>query len=177
LQLETTAELQDDFAFNPDINSGNPLGIGTLSHVIGEILCPRSTGWTPASIKNGTRVDSSTAYLRKDRRNLSVLIHATATKLLSSRQESGVPVVDSVQFASGSSSQFYTAKARKEIIVSAGVFNTPKLLLLSGIGDAETLKKIGIPPLVHLPSVGRNMSDHVTLENRRATRFHNDSLA
>jgi choline dehydrogenase-like flavoprotein len=99
----------------------------------------------------------------KDSSNLSVLIHATATKLLSSRKESGVPVIDGVQFASGSGSQ--TVTARKEIIVSAGTFNTPKLLQLSGIGDTTTLKKIGVDTLVNLPSVGQNMTDHVLVDS------------
>jgi len=53
--------------------------------------------------------------------------------------------------------------ARKEIIVSAGVFNTPQLLLLSGIGDPEELESLGITPRVDLPSVGKNMTDHVFL--------------
>jgi choline dehydrogenase-like flavoprotein len=56
--------------------------------------------------------------------------------------------------------------ARKEVIVSAGTFNTPHLLLHSGIGDKEELAKVGINSLVHLPSVGKNMSDHALLVSR-----------
>ena len=55
--------------------------------------------------------------------------------------------------------------ARKEIILSAGVFNTPQLLMLSGIGDPAELTSLGIPARVNLPSVGKNMSDHVWLGN------------
>lgn len=50
---------------------------------------------------------------------------------------------------------------RKEIIISAGVFESPKLLLLSGIGPASQLKKIGIPVIVDLPSVGMHLQDHL----------------
>ena len=55
--------------------------------------------------------------------------------------------------------------ACKEVILSAGVFNTPQLLMLSGIGDPAELTSLGIPARVNLPSVGKNMSDHVLLGN------------
>ncbi|KAI0241209.1 hypothetical protein L0F63_006524 [Massospora cicadina] len=49
--------------------------------------------------------------------------------------------------------------ARKEVIVSAGTFNTPQLMMLSGIGDPEHLEEMGIMPHVNLPGVGRNLHD------------------
>ena len=55
--------------------------------------------------------------------------------------------------------------ARKEVILSAGVFNTPQLLMLSGIGDSAELTELGIPTRVDLPSVGKNMTDHILLTN------------
>ena len=55
--------------------------------------------------------------------------------------------------------------ARREVILSAGVFNTPQLLMLSGIGDLAELESLGIPTRVNLPSVGKNMTDHVMLTN------------
>ena len=55
--------------------------------------------------------------------------------------------------------------ACKEVILSAGVFSTPQLLMLSGIGDLAELTSLGIPARVDLPSVGKNMSDHVFLGN------------
>ena len=55
--------------------------------------------------------------------------------------------------------------AHKEIVLSAGVFNTPQLLMLSGIGDPAELESLGIPARVDLPSVGKNMTDHVLLGN------------
>ena len=55
--------------------------------------------------------------------------------------------------------------ARREIILSAGAFNTPQLLMLSGIGDPAELESLGIPTRVDLPSVGKNMTDHVLLPN------------
>jgi hypothetical protein len=53
----------------------------------------------------------------------------------------------------------FTAKAAKEIILSAGSVGTPSILLHSGIGDQATLTDLGIPTLLDLPSVGRNASD------------------
>jgi choline dehydrogenase-like flavoprotein len=47
-------------------------------------------------------------------------------------------------------------KARKEVILSAGSFNSPQLLMLSGIGDKQELAKAGIPSILHLPDVGKN---------------------
>ena len=55
--------------------------------------------------------------------------------------------------------------ARKEVILSAGVINTPQLLMLSGIGDSAELTSLGIPTRVNLPSVGKNLTDHVMLAN------------
>lgn len=63
------------------------------------------------------------------------------------------------------SGQKWQVTARKEVILSAGVFNTPQLLMLSGIGDPAELSSFGIKTLVNLPSVGKNLSDHVQLAN------------
>lgn len=57
----------------------------------------------------------------------------------------------------------YTVNARKEVILTAGSFNTPQLLMLSGIGDKAELSQFNISTLVNLPSVGKNMSDHTLL--------------
>ena len=52
-----------------------------------------------------------------------------------------------------------TVRARYEVILSGGAFNSPQLLMLSGIGDEAELRKFGIAPVVHLPGVGKNMQD------------------
>ncbi len=49
----------------------------------------------------------------------------------------------------------------REVILAAGAINTPQLLLLSGIGDADDLRRLSIPVRIHLPGVGRNLADHV----------------
>jgi choline dehydrogenase-like flavoprotein len=53
----------------------------------------------------------------------------------------------------------FTAKARKEIILSAGAVGTPNVLMHSGIGDRNILGSVGVPTVLHLPSVGQNVSD------------------
>ena len=53
------------------------------------------------------------------------------------------------------------AVATREVILSGGVFNSPQLLMLSGIGPADHLRDVGIEPVVDLPNVGRNLQDHL----------------
>ncbi|KAI0584571.1 Choline dehydrogenase mitochondrial [Pyrenophora tritici-repentis] len=57
-----------------------------------------------------------------------------------------------------------TITARREVIISAGSFQTPGLLELSGIGNATLLEKLGIPVVKHLPSVGENLQDHIHIQ-------------
>jgi choline dehydrogenase len=52
------------------------------------------------------------------------------------------------------------ARARREVILSAGAINSPKLLLLSGVGPADQLRSLGVPVVVDLPGVGENLQDH-----------------
>ena len=55
-----------------------------------------------------------------------------------------------------------TAKVRHEVVVSGGAVNSPQLLLLSGIGPVEDLKSVGVPVVVDLPGVGKNLHNHVS---------------
>jgi choline dehydrogenase-like flavoprotein len=147
--IATTKEFSSDFPFNLDLNSGNSIGVG----------------WLQASCGGGVRSSSATAYIEpnQDRPNLTVLLGAQATKLIQTGTTNGVPRFGSVQFAVDKSSTRLLVTANKEIIVSAGVFNTPQLLMLSGIGDKNALAKVGINTIVNLPGVGQNMTDHPLL--------------
>ena len=57
----------------------------------------------------------------------------------------------------------YTVSAKREVILSAGVFQSPQLLELSGIGNVTLLKSLDILPLIDLPGVGENLQDHPML--------------
>ncbi|KZT29324.1 GMC oxidoreductase [Neolentinus lepideus HHB14362 ss-1] len=149
--VQTTKELSDEFPYNEDQNSGNPLGVGFLQ----------------ASIGGGQRSCSASAYLEPalSRSNLDVLVQTTVTKIYQTGQTGSTPIFRGVQFAQSSSGPHYALNATKEVILSAGSINTPQILMLSGIGDANSLQALGITPVLDLPDVGRNLSDHPLLSN------------
>ncbi|KAG6908850.1 hypothetical protein DXG01_003016 [Tephrocybe rancida] len=152
--IQTTSELPDDFPFNLDMNSGNPLGLG----------------WLQVTIKRGERSSSATSYLGAkfiDRQNLHVLLNTRVTRLLETRAPGpSQPVIRTVEFADEDTQKpRITLTATKEVILSAGAIGTPHILLHSGIGDAKSLKAIGIQPVVDLQDVGRNLIDQPALGN------------
>jgi choline dehydrogenase len=105
--------------------------------------------------KNGLR-SPATGYLRLPgaRHNLTVELEAQATRLLI---ENGRAV--GVEYLQGGSKK--RAMARRGVVVSSGSMNTPRLLMLSGIGPATQLKQFGIPVLVDAQGVGKNLQEHV----------------
>ena len=107
--------------------------------------------------KNGERWSASRAYIDpvRSRSNLTVLPHSQACKiLLHDKRAVGLEFVHN-----GQSQQ---VRARREVIISAGAYGSPQLLLLSGIGPAGHLKSMGIELLHELPGVGQNLQDHLT---------------
>jgi choline dehydrogenase len=88
-----------------------------------------------------------------DRENLTVLSHALVTRLaLEGNRATGVEIF------CGGKVQLVTAGL--EVVLSLGAINTPKVLMLSGIGDQIELQRLGIPLVQHLPGVGQNFQDH-----------------
>jgi choline dehydrogenase len=88
-----------------------------------------------------------------DRDNLTVLTQALVTRLaLEGNRATGVEVF------CGGKVQLVTAGL--EVVLSLGAINTPRVLMLSGIGDQTELQRLGIPLVQHLPGVGRNFQDH-----------------
>lgn len=107
------------------------------------------------TIKDGRRHSVARAYLRPamTRPNLTVLTFAETHRLvLDGRRCAGVEFVHA-----GART---LARAGREVIVCAGAYGSPRLLLLSGIGPAAELGPLGIRPLSDLPGVGRNLQDH-----------------
>jgi choline dehydrogenase len=107
----------------------------------------------------GRRVSSATAYLHPavKRANLTVVSHALVTRILS---EGGGATA--VEWTRGGALQ--TAEAGREIILCAGVTRSPQILMLSGIGEAASLRELGIPVVADRPEVGRNLQDHVNIQ-------------
>ena len=109
------------------------------------------------TIRDGRRSSAAAAYLKPvmKRRNLAVAVGAHATRvLLESTRATGVEYVRR--------GAFERAMADREVILAGGAFNTPHLLMLSGIGPAEHLRQRGIAPAVDLP-VGKNLQDHLAV--------------
>ena len=118
---------------------------------------PAGRGTTCFPRSSAARTTSAArAYLdpARSRPNLTILTHAHAARLqLQGKTCSGVEIVVD--------GRREVLRANRETIVSAGVFGSPQLLLLSGIGAEEQLKPHGITVQHELPGVGRNLHDHI----------------
>ncbi len=115
-------------------------------------------GHYDVTIRRGRRWSTASAYLKPARRrpNLTVLTHAECRRLLfDGRRVVGAEVA----VRRGEPLQI---RAGKETLLAAGVFNSPKLLMLSGIGPADALAGLGLPVRLDRGGVGRNLRDHVS---------------
>lgn len=122
-----------------DFNGENPVGFGRSQN----------------NIRNGRRSSTSIAYLRPvlGRANLTVRSGAlTHRVVIEGTKARGVEY--------STKQGIFTANADREVILCAGTYNTPQLLMLSGIGPADHLRDIGISPIVDL-RVGDNLQDHL----------------
>lgn len=108
---------------------------------------------------NATRSYAANAYYQPNanRPNLKVLTKAYATKVLF---RDGVSPLEAIGVTFTSANRTYTVKANREVILAAGVVQSPQLLELSGIGDKNLLNQHNITTLVHNPNVGENLQDH-----------------
>ena len=94
-------------------------------------------------------------YLKLTKENLVLKLDTRVAKInFNGRTTTGVTLEDGT-----------VVEARKEIILSAGSFQTPGLLELSGIGNATLLQTLGIPIVKNLPAVGENLSDHIRIQS------------
>lgn len=126
-------------AYNPDWNGHSDEG----------------TVWTQLAMADSRRVTGASAYLApaRGRPNLGVLTDAQLLRVLidDGRARRVFLRHDGKEHA---------LRAEREIILAAGAIDSPRLLMLSGIGDARELSGIGISPVVDLPDVGRHLADH-----------------
>ena len=117
---------------------------------------PEGYGLRQGTIRNGRRDSTAVAYLRpaRARGNLEVRTDSLVTRiLLENGRAAGVEVERA--------GQLQRLQARREVVVCAGAVQSPQILLLSGIGDGEALRALGIEARQHLPGVGANYHDHV----------------
>lgn len=134
----------------PGLNDGALLGSAYATLTIDPSNAYRSSSessFLQAALQNGT---APTVYKNSCAQQILFDSNNTATGVW-------------VQTASGYGTQSlnYTISARKEVIVSAGVFQSPQLLMVSGVGPANVLQNFTIPVLKDLPAVGQNMWDHI----------------
>ncbi|WP_248916306.1 GMC family oxidoreductase [Pseudomonas moorei] len=134
------AGLQAGYPACPDQNGANMEGFGRVQ----------------VMQKDGQRCSAAKAYLtpNRHRANLRIETHAHATRIIfEGRRAVGIEFVQTGVKRS--------LRARHELILSSGAFNSPQLLLLSGVGPADDLLKLDIPVVHELPGVGQNLVDHI----------------
>ena len=130
------------FPYNEDFNGRNQYGVGYYQV-------------TQKAVRRSSTA-AAFIYPNQSRPNLTVVTNARATCI---GFEKGRAI--SVDYVSAGSNRAQTARAASEVVVSAGAINSPKLLMLSGVGPASDLKKLGIKTVVDLPGVGQNLQDHM----------------
>jgi choline dehydrogenase/4-pyridoxate dehydrogenase len=115
-------------------------------------------GRSQQTIRGGRRCSAAVAYLRPalSRPNLDVTVNAVAERVLIERGRAA-----GVEYLVGGERR--TARAEREVILAGGVINSPQLLMLSGIGDPETLRAHDLSVNAPLPGVGQNLQDHVSV--------------
>ena len=134
------------FAESNDLNGAEPEGFGPMDF----------------NQHRGHRASSAAAYLTPvlERANLTVETNAmTHRVVIENGRATGVEY--------RRDGQSFVAHAAREVILSGGTYNSPQLLMLSGIGPADELTAHGIKPVLDLPGVGRNLHDHPSMWIRR----------
>lgn len=137
------AGVQAGLPRNHDFNGASQDGVGAFQ----------------ATQRNGRRASAAGCYLEpvRARANLTVLTHTGALRMLFAGTRATGVLADRL-------GERLTLRAEREVILSAGAYNTPQLLMLSGVGPAEHLAEHGIATLIDSPGVGANLSDHAATE-------------
>ncbi|MDO6414567.1 GMC family oxidoreductase N-terminal domain-containing protein [Sphingomonas sp. BIUV-7] len=155
--LRLTTHPKGDALFDDIIAAGEEMGIARVA----DVNNPKTTregglGYQPTTRHRGRRESAAKAFLTdaKTRSNFEI---ATETDALRIEFEGKRAVAIRLRSKDGA---IQSVRADKEIIVSGGAFQTPKLLQLSGIGDAALLRSLGIDVVVDAPNVGKNLREH-----------------
>jgi choline dehydrogenase len=134
------AAQQAGYPYNADYNGDHQLGVGYMQ----------------LSQRRGWRASTARSYLAPARRrpNLRLETQAVATRVIIEKDRAV-----GVEYRQGGT--LHTARARREVLLSAGALASPKLLLLSGIGPEDELRPHGISVQVASPGVGQNLQEHI----------------
>jgi choline dehydrogenase len=134
------AAVETGIPFNPDFNGATQEGAGFFQ----------------TTTRRGRRASSAFCYLRpaKGRKNLSVETSALAQRIIFEGRRARA-----VEYRQNGTLR--NARARKEVLISSGAYNSPQLLQLSGVGPAELLKRHGIDLVLDAPGVGNDLQDHM----------------
>ena len=142
------AGAQAGYQSTPDYNGKQQEGFGPMDQ----------------TIKNGLRWSSAKAYLKPAiQSGKCQVIRGLATKIIIENSQA-----TGVEYTQGNKKSVLSAS--KEVIISASAINSPKLLLLSGIGPAAELKSKGITVVANRPGVGKNLQDHLELYIQMASK-------
>ena len=142
------------------VESGQQAGFEVTKDYNGE----QQEGFSPMeqTVYKGQRWSAADAYLKPALKRPNLNLHKCMARRIVI--EDGKAVGVEVQ----SGKKIYIVHALKEVIVAASAINSPKLLMLSGIGPAEHLKEMGIPVVADRPGVGQNLQDHLELYIQQA---------
>ncbi|WP_137391749.1 choline dehydrogenase [Rhodoligotrophos defluvii] len=154
--LHVTRGLRSNPLYHAFVEAGAQAGYEITEDYNGE----KQEGFGPMemTVWRGRRWSAARAYLRPalKRGNVRLVARALARRVLfEGRKATGV------EYSRGG--RVLTAGARREVVLAASAINSPKLLMLSGIGDGEQLKDLSIPLVHHLPGVGENLQDHLEI--------------
>ncbi|MFO1352612.1 MAG: choline dehydrogenase [Gammaproteobacteria bacterium] len=143
------AAMQAGYSYTEDMNGTQQEGFGPMA----------------MTTHRGRRWSAARAYLHPAMRrpNLKVVVKALTTRILFE----GKRAVGVEYRAGGLLKQ---VRAEREVILSAGAINSPQILMLSGIGHADALRKLGITVIAPLPGVGGNLQDHIEIYVQHACR-------
>lgn len=156
------------------VEAARSAGLPSFPNANGSLMeSARGAAITDVRVRDGKResIFRSYVYPLMDQPNLTVLPNALVTRVLfNGKRAAGVEVLYG--------GETIRIGAAAEVILSLGAIQTPKVLMQSGIGDEDELRRAGIPVVQHLPGVGRNFQDHVAFdcvwEYREATAPRNN---
>ena len=135
------------------VNAGIEAGFGANADFNGRDQA--GVGYYQLNIRGGVRVSTASAYLNVARRrpNLTVASNATVDRIVfQGDRAAGIEYLHD--------GRRRRADAEREIVLSAGAFNSPAILLRSGVGGADQLSRLGVPTIADLPGVGENLQNH-----------------